>query len=467
MRVVALVSGGKDSVFSILCCEDLGHEVTLLAHLTPRGGSVETDSYMYQSIGTEAIPSIAEALGIPLVMDAITGMPVDVSLHFDAAVQDADEVEDLQRLLQACLVKDPTIEGVVCGAIMSNYQRIRLERICQRLRLRPVAPLWRLPQAPLLDCMIENGIDARIVKVACDGLNQTQLGHSIAELRSYFHKLMAQGFNVCGEGGEYETLTLDCPRYNKTVVLDSHEVVQHGEWNPWAPTVLMRPTAVSLKTKLNRDERRPLTSDAISVSTGNCTAATLTAPGASPVRVPIPVHIQALRYVLDTSFYLDDIGVWDMSIPQVRDYWQCIPLAHGTANCRAVEPKPQWTYQWTASNCCSSCSSSSSSSCGVCTTQDTVRSFREIVTVPMDTVVQFLQRHSSCTDTTATSTSTSATTAASDTTASTSASTAASASATTASTSATTAASDTTASTSASTAASASATTASTSATTA
>lgn len=27
------------------------------------------------------------------------------------------------------------------------------------------------------------------------------------------------GLNVCGEGGEYETLTLDCPLFKKAIVM--------------------------------------------------------------------------------------------------------------------------------------------------------------------------------------------------------------------------------------------------------
>ena len=31
------------------------------------------------------------------------------------------------------------------------------------------------------------------------------------------------GVNICGEGGEYETLTLDCPLFRKKIVLEDTE----------------------------------------------------------------------------------------------------------------------------------------------------------------------------------------------------------------------------------------------------
>lgn len=78
--------------------------------------------------------------------------------------------------------------------------------------------------------MIECGIHAILVKVAALGLDpHKHLGRTIAQLEPLFHRLAeAYGSNVCGEGGEYETLTLDCPAlFTKGyIVLD--------EWQVWA-----------------------------------------------------------------------------------------------------------------------------------------------------------------------------------------------------------------------------------------
>ena len=52
------------------------------------------------------------------------------------------------------------------------------------------------------------------------------LGRSIAEMQPLLHRARTQyGCNVCGEGGEYETLTLDCPMFTHArIVLDAWEV---------------------------------------------------------------------------------------------------------------------------------------------------------------------------------------------------------------------------------------------------
>ena len=64
--------------------------------------------------------------------------------------------------------------------------------------------------------MIDSEMDARIVKTCCMGLKEAHLGKKVAELQPSFRQLFTQfGFNVCGEGGEYETAVFDCPLFKQ------------------------------------------------------------------------------------------------------------------------------------------------------------------------------------------------------------------------------------------------------------
>ena len=50
------------------------------------------------------------------------------------------------------------------------------------------------------------------VKVACLGLTRKHLGLTLAQMAPQLNSLAAKyGVNVCGEGGEFETFTLNCP----------------------------------------------------------------------------------------------------------------------------------------------------------------------------------------------------------------------------------------------------------------
>lgn len=83
----------------------------------------------------------------------------------------------------------PEVEAVACGAILSNYQRVRVEHVCvarvprregegadsvrvdscSRLKLTPIAYLWERNQAELLQEMVEAGMESVLVKVAGAG----------------------------------------------------------------------------------------------------------------------------------------------------------------------------------------------------------------------------------------------------------------------------------------------------------
>lgn len=55
--------------------------------------------------------------------------------------------------------------------------------------------------------------------------------------------------NVCGEGGEYESLVLDCPLFKHArIVLDQWDVVLHSP-DIFAPVGLLQPTAFHLESK--------------------------------------------------------------------------------------------------------------------------------------------------------------------------------------------------------------------------
>lgn len=57
------------------------------------------------------------------------------------------------------------IEAVAVGAILSDYQRIRVENVCGRLNLVSLAYLWRRDQTELIQEMINCQVYAIIIKV--------------------------------------------------------------------------------------------------------------------------------------------------------------------------------------------------------------------------------------------------------------------------------------------------------------
>ncbi|KAJ3395136.1 ATP binding domain 4 [Entophlyctis sp. JEL0112] len=214
-------------------CVANGHTLVALANLHSQATTYaddsfreETDSFMYQTVGSnEAVPMLAECFGLPLFTRKISGQAVEVGMNYVA--RRGDEVEDLMELLTE--VKLPDVEGVATGAILSNYQRLRVENVCSRLGLTSLSYLWQADQSSLLQSMIDCGIQAVLVKVAALGLNPSHLNRTLSEMQSHFESLKQRfGSHICGEGGEYETITLDCPIFKKRLVIANSSTVIHS-----------------------------------------------------------------------------------------------------------------------------------------------------------------------------------------------------------------------------------------------
>lgn len=251
MKVVALVSGGKDSCYAMMKCLQYGHQIVALANLMPVDDAQdELDSYMYQTVGHQIVVSYAQCMGIPLFRRRIQGSTRHHGLSYN--MTPGDEVEDMLILLKEVKRQIPSVSAVSSGAIASDYQRLRVENVCSRLGLVSLGYLWKQDQSLLLQEMIRSGIIAIIVKVAAIGLVPSKhLGKELTHLESHLHKLKElYGINVCGEGGEYETLTLDCPLFkNARIVLDKFEIVLHSP-DQIAPVGVLHPLEYHLEKKL-------------------------------------------------------------------------------------------------------------------------------------------------------------------------------------------------------------------------
>jgi diphthine-ammonia ligase len=149
MKFAALVSGGTDSIYSIIQCIENGHELVACVHIgappTPdiennSGSDHDEESYMYQSAASEAVKILVEeCLCVPLIFYTRKGASINISLVYDEASSQIekqkhddndvstqyDEVEDLYYALLQVKQKFPDVTAVCSGAILSTYQRIR------------------------------------------------------------------------------------------------------------------------------------------------------------------------------------------------------------------------------------------------------------------------------------------------------------------------------------------------------
>lgn len=278
LNVIALISGGKDSFFSLLHCVQNGHKVVALGNLYPAPTSSKTEladapnpeqedehdlnSFMYQTVGHTAIPLYERALNIPLYRQPIIGTAVQTGISYGHVSKgsgaevplpsdiDEDETESLVPLLKRIMAAHPEANALSTGAILSTYQRTRIESIAIRLGLIPLAYLWQYPMLPpgtqssLLQDMQAAGLDARIVKVASGGLDESFLWQNVASekiiqrVEKAMKRFGTDGDGaVLGEGGEFETLVVDGPKSffkgRIEVKEEDMKIVREGGGSAW------------------------------------------------------------------------------------------------------------------------------------------------------------------------------------------------------------------------------------------
>lgn len=246
MKFVALLSGGKDSLYAAGKAIQMGHEMVCVANLYSQD---EQDSYMFQCAGTLFVPAIAKALNKPLISRKLTGKSVMKEAAYTKT--EGDEIEDLYELILEAKCRFPDIEAVVSGAVLSEYQRARVEHICARLSLASIAPIWRMDQRELLLEMIEEGYEAVLIKISSMGLYKENLGQSIRELFPYLEEINKKyQVNMAGEGGEYESLVLDAPIMKMRLVLERTEVItdSKNEYSPYGHLIIHELSLVDKET---------------------------------------------------------------------------------------------------------------------------------------------------------------------------------------------------------------------------
>ncbi|MBX5321483.1 MAG: TIGR00289 family protein [Candidatus Bathyarchaeota archaeon] len=205
MRVAVLATGGKDSTLALYRVLSKGYEVKCLVSMLP----LREDSWMFHYPNMHLMDLFSEAVGIPLVKCETSGMK-------------EVEVEDLKSLIAKL-----DIDGLVSGAIASNYQRARIEAICKQLGLECITPLWQEKPPKILKEILDLKFEVIITGVFAYGFSKDWLGRKIdqetvkalADLNERF------GVSLVGEGGEYETLVLDAPFFKKRLkILETEKV---------------------------------------------------------------------------------------------------------------------------------------------------------------------------------------------------------------------------------------------------
>ena len=153
----------------------------------------------------------------------LTRLEAGYTAHRKQSHEEKEELEALRSVLEGL-----EVDGIITGAIASDYQWDRINHICEDLNLKVFSPLWRKNPLVVMENMIESGVRSVIATVAAEGLNEKWLGRELDHKTLEDLKILNERYkvSVSGEGGEYESLTLDSPLHKKSMEIKSFEVIE-------------------------------------------------------------------------------------------------------------------------------------------------------------------------------------------------------------------------------------------------
>lgn len=194
MKVCSLFSGGKDSSYA-LARADERYGVDTVATVRARDASM-----MYHVPASEAAKAVAEA---------------SEAEHIEVKEGD-DEIEPLHEIVERA---QPDL--VTTGAVASEYQSSRIEKVAEEHGIDVFSPLWNTEPTEALR-EITDEFEVVVTAVAAEGLGESWLGRRLdgSAVEDLIEVSEKHGVHPMGEGGEYETLAVAGPHMDGRLELE-------------------------------------------------------------------------------------------------------------------------------------------------------------------------------------------------------------------------------------------------------
>jgi ABC transporter with metal-binding/Fe-S-binding domain ATP-binding protein len=204
MKLAALFSGGKDSTYAIYLAKKLGHSVDVLLTLYP----YSSESHLLHYPNIEFTQLQAESMKIPQLIE---------KTHSDDSENESKKLNNLISFAK----EKYSIDGIVHGGILSEYQKDNFSLICEKNQLKIISPLWNKEPESYMKELLNENFEYIISTVSSAGLNDSWLGriidkNGLDELQKLQKKFR---FNLNFEGGEAETFVTNCPLFEKRLLI--------------------------------------------------------------------------------------------------------------------------------------------------------------------------------------------------------------------------------------------------------
>lgn len=212
-RLASLISTGKDSLLATHIMMEQNYAIQCFITID----SENKDSYMYHGPNTHLAKLQAQKSNKPLITVRTKGVK-------------EEELKELKKAIKQAK-KQYNIEGIITGALYSDYQRKRIEKICEEIGIKCYHPLWHMNQEEELKLLEKKGFEWIMVKIAAYGLNKEWLGKKIRTKHIQKLKKLHEKYqiNIAGEGGEYESLVLNAPFFESPIKIKKSKIIEESK----------------------------------------------------------------------------------------------------------------------------------------------------------------------------------------------------------------------------------------------
>jgi uncharacterized protein (TIGR00290 family) len=209
MKVACSWSGGKDSCLACHKAIIQGVKVSYLINTV----SQEYDRVLFHGIKSELARLQARLAQFPIVQPPIN----------------KDNYEE-KYIKAAAKLKADGIEGIVYGDIALQDSRNWNEKVCEKLKVSPIFPLWGQIREQILNEFIDTGFKAIVTCTQANLLDKEWVGRWID--KKFIQELSCfGGIDLCGENGEYHTFVTGGPLFKGEIkILETEKVFKNGYW---------------------------------------------------------------------------------------------------------------------------------------------------------------------------------------------------------------------------------------------
>lgn len=211
MKVFVSWSGGKDCSFALYKYKEQNPDAEIVTLLNMNREATQNAHRVTEDL----LCAQAEAMGCTLTRETVD--------------PDKEYAYSFQKAIKK-LKEEHGVEYGVFGDLYLETHLVWIREQCALLGITPIFPLLNIDVHDLYKEFVGVGFKSRVVAVKLTNPLQSLLGQDL-NMDNYAQMTQIEGFDVCGENGEYHSFVYDGPTFNhpvKMVVTSEYTSAKHN-----------------------------------------------------------------------------------------------------------------------------------------------------------------------------------------------------------------------------------------------